>query len=98
MLKTIQKYFNRLIIPICFIIGLIRQLQIQNYEASIGKPTMSGCFALFSYTLVGLFLVIISLTITGFYHCEPYSISRIILSVIILFMVFIVVFLLLISH
>lgn len=97
-MKTIQKYFNRLIIPICLIIGLVRQEQIQTYQASIGKPTMTGSFALFSYVLVGTLLVTISLIFTAFYKCEPYSVLRIILTTIILILAAIVVFLLLISH
>ena len=98
MLKTVQKYFNSLIIPICLIIGLIRQEQIQTYQASIGKPTMTGSFTLFSYILVGMFLVIISLIFKGVCHRNTHSTLKIILSIIALIMVLIVVFLLLLLH
>lgn len=56
MIRIVRKYWNILIIPACLIIGLVRQEQIQTYQLSIGKPTMTGAFTLFSYIFIGICL------------------------------------------
>ena len=81
MLKILQKYFNRLIIPIFFIIGLIRQKQIQDYEISIHKPTMTGIFTLYSYIVIGICLLILSLTFKAIYHSNQNKAQKMILKV-----------------
>lgn len=58
MIKSICKYCSKLIIPVCLIIGLVRQGQIQTYQTSIGKPTMTGAFTLYSYIFVGICLTL----------------------------------------
>ena len=81
MLKILQKYFNRLIIPIFFTIGLIRQKQIQDYQNSIHRPTMTGIFTLYSYIIIGICLLILSLTFKAIYHSNQNKAQKMILKV-----------------
>jgi len=97
-LKILQKHFKILIVPTCLIIGLIRMNQIQTYQSSIGRPTMTGIFTLFSYLLVGICLVIISLLFTGIYHRKLNNILKIVFIIIALIIVLTVIFLLLMYH
>jgi predicted membrane protein len=59
-----KKYLYAVIFVICLIIGFIRALQISLYELSIGKPTMTGAFTLYSYIFVAICLISISLIFT----------------------------------
>lgn len=82
MLKTLKKYFNILIIPVCLIIGLIRQEQIQTYQRSIGKPTMTGIFTLYSYIFVGVCLTVISVILRFICHSKLNNALKIIFKII----------------
>ena len=98
-MKNFKKIFNILIFPICLIIGLIRQQQIQTFQSSIGKPTMTGVFALYSYIFVGICLISISLLFTDIYRSNLHYILKIVLKIIVLIIgLSLVCFLLLLSH
>ena len=70
MFKILKKYSVILIFPICLIIGLIRQGQIQTSQALIHKPTMTGAFTCYSYIFVGICLTIITLIAIAIYHSK----------------------------
>ena len=84
MFKFLQKNFRKLILPICFIIGLIRREQIEAYEASIRKPTMTGAFTFFFYIFAGTCLTIITLLLDGIYRSKLSKTKKIILYVVVL--------------
>ena len=81
MLKILQKYFNRLIIPIFFIIGLIREKQIDDYQISTHEPNMDGIFTLYSYIVIGICLLILSLTFKAIYHSNQNKAQKMVLKV-----------------
>lgn len=68
MFKILKKYFIILIFPICLIMGLIRQGQIQTSESAIHRPTMTGAFTCYSYIFIGICLTIITLIVRAIYH------------------------------
>ena len=84
MVKIFRKYYYTLFLPICFIFGLIRQEQIQTYEFSIGKPTMSGIFALYAYIFVGICITIISIVIEFICHSNQTNSLKIFLIILVL--------------
>lgn len=81
MLKIFLKYYSILILSICLIIGLIRQDQIQTYQSSIGKPTMTGIFTLYSYIFVGISLTLISILLNLIYRSKLGNTLKIVLKV-----------------
>lgn len=84
MLKVFRKYYYILFFLICLIIGLIRQEQIETYQSSIGKPTMSGIFALYAYIFVGICLTIISIGIEFIHHSNQTNLLKIFLIILVL--------------
>lgn len=99
MFKFLQNNFSKLILPICFIIGLIRRQQIEAYQASIRKPTMTGAFTFFFYLFAGTCLTIITLLLDGIYRSKLSKTKKNILYVIVLVIGLpLVIFILLLFH
>lgn len=92
MIKFFKNNFCILILPICFIIGLIRERQIQAYQASIKRPTMTGQLTLFSYIFVGICLTIITLLLDSIYHGKSSKTKKLILYIIVLLVGLLLVF------
>lgn len=86
MIKFLKNNFCILILPICFIVGLIRERQIEAYQASIKRPTMTGQFTFLSYIFVGICLTIITLLL-DFIRRGKYSEIRKLISYIIVLVV-----------
>ena len=84
MIKFLKNNFCILILPICFIIGLIRERQIEVYQESIKRPTMAGQFTLFSYIFVGICLTIITLLLDSIYSSKSSKARKLILYIIVL--------------
>jgi hypothetical protein len=93
MIKFIKNNFCILILPICFIIGLIRERQIEAYQASINRPTMTGQFTLFSYIFVGICLTSITLLLDFIYRSKYSEIRKLVSYVIVLLIGLMLVFL-----
>jgi len=83
MIRIIYKCKNIVILLACFIIGLIRQKQIQTYQSSIGKPTMTGIFTLFSYIFVGVCLTLMLMILKLISHSKLGGTLKIIIKVIV---------------
>lgn len=98
MIKFLKNNFCILILPICFIIGLIRERQIEAYQASIKRPTMAGQFTLFSYIFVGICLTIITLLLDSIYRGKYSKTRKLISYIIILAGLLLVFFSLLLLH
>lgn len=55
MRRLFSKYLFLLLMPLGIIRGKARQIQIQKYQASSGKPTMTGVFAFLGHSLLGIY-------------------------------------------
>ena len=79
MFKILKKHFIILIFPICLIMGLIRQGQIQTSEAVVHRPTMTGAFTCYSYIFIGICLTSITLIEIAIYHSKLRKNTKIII-------------------
>ncbi|GLC31624.1 hypothetical protein [Clostridium omnivorum] len=61
MLKSLKKYFYLFIIPICLIIGVIRKIQLDNFDKlRFGYVNSSGSHTLTAFILVGVYFTVVS--------------------------------------
>ena len=75
------KIFQQINYSNFFIIGLIRQKQIDDYQNSIHQPNMTGISTLYFYIVIGICLLILSSTFKAIYHSNQNKAQKMILKV-----------------
>lgn len=68
MLKSLKKYYYLFILPVCLIIGVIRKIQLDNFDRiKFGYVNSSGSHTLTAFILIGVYFTVVSIILKEIY-------------------------------
>lgn len=75
-MRLVKKFYPLILFILITCIGAIRKYQINSYEVSVGKSTMTGTFTFMAYGIIAIIILTASLLILRISLIKENTISK----------------------